>query len=125
MQNTQLYCKACAKPVRVVITEGVHHDGQAEVHDEEVVCLDLGEACAGTCPLGSVEPDAMVGRIIRNGLPTDGLTTIKANCPSCGVTTDMALYGGGRAACTVCGTSARWAVDHAEPRWDEPPKFKA
>jgi ribosomal protein S27AE len=47
----------------------------------------------------------MVGRIIRTGLPTDGLTTIKANCPSCAVTTEMALYGGGRAACTVCGSS--------------------
>jgi ribosomal protein S27AE len=116
MQHTQLYCRNCSRPVRVVITEGVHHDGQAEVHDEEVVCLDLGADCTGTCPLGAVEPDAMVGRIIRNGLPLDGLRTVAAMCPACGAQAEMALYGGGRAACTVCGVSARWAVDHAEPR---------
>lgn len=123
MQSTQLYCRNCNQPVRVVITEGVHHDGQAEVHDEEVVCLDLGESCTGTCPLGAVEPDAMVARIIKNGLPLDGLKTVRAHCPTCDAEAEMALYGAGRAACTVCGTSARWAVDHAEPRWKKPKKF--
>lgn len=123
MDGTKLYCKACTKAVRVVITEGAPHDGQAEVHDAEVVCLDLGDDCTGTCPLGAVEPDAMVGRIIRNGLPLDGLQTVMAICPACGALADMALYGRGRAACTICGVAARWAVDHAEPRWEQPPKF--
>lgn len=122
--NTKLYCKACAKAVRVVITPGVHHDGQAEVHDEEVVCLDLGEDCTGRCPLGEVEPDAMVARIVRNGLPLDGLRTVKATCPSCGAEADIALYGAGRAACTICGVGAVWMMDHAEPRWT-PPRYQA
>lgn len=124
METTTLKCKVCDKPVRVVVTEGVHHDSQAEAHDEEVACLDVGASCAGACPLGAVEPDAMVARIVRNGLPMDGLTTVKATCPSCGALADMALYGRGRAACTVCGMSARWVMDHAEPRW-EGPKYKA
>jgi hypothetical protein len=27
----------------------------------------------------------------------------------------MVLYGEGRAACSICGTAARWAFDHVVP----------
>lgn len=116
MKNAQLFCSACDRQVKVMISEAPLHEGQATLHDEEVVCLEIGDKCTGAlCPLGAVEPNAMVARIVRNGLPTDGLRTVRAVCPSCGVEAEIALYGRGRASCTVCGTSARWSLDHVEP----------
>lgn len=116
MKSAQLFCSACDRQVRVLITEAPLHDGQATLHDEEVVCLEIGDRCTGKlCPLGAVEPNAMVARIVRQGLPTGGLHTVKAVCPSCGAEAEMVLYGAGRAACTICGTSARWTLEHAEP----------
>ena len=33
------------------------------------------------CPLGAAEPNAMVSRIIHEGISTDGLRKVKATCP--------------------------------------------
>ncbi|MDX2208307.1 MAG: hypothetical protein SFU57_11745 [Gemmatimonadales bacterium] len=116
MHQTRLYCSACDREVRVVISEALAHDGQASLHDEEVVCLELGGHCTGNmCPVGAVAPREMVARLARNGLPTDGLRTLTAPCPTCGAEVEMVLYGNGKAACTVCGSEARWVVDHLEP----------
>ncbi|HLA89598.1 MAG TPA: hypothetical protein VJL28_04085 [Gemmatimonadaceae bacterium] len=116
MKSATLFCSACDRQVRVMITEAPLHDGQATLHDEEVVCLEIGDRCTGKlCPLGAVEPNAMVARLVRNGIPTEGLHTVQAVCPTCGAEAEMVLYGAGRAACTVCGTSARWTLEHAEP----------
>lgn len=116
MKSAQLFCGACDREVRVMITEAPDHEGQAPLHDEEVICLEIGEQCTGAlCPLGAVAPDAMVERLMRNGLPTDNLRTVRAECPTCGAETEMVLYGGGRAACSVCGAHARWTAEHIEP----------
>jgi hypothetical protein len=116
VKNLQLYCGACDREVRVLITPTLNDDGQAVLHDSEVVCLDIGSNCTGNmCPLGAAEPNAMVSRIIRNGIPLDTLSTVKARCPACDNDVEMVLYGEGRAACSVCGTAARWVVDHVEP----------
>ena len=116
MKSAQLFCSACDRQVRVMITDAPLHDGQATLHDEEVVCLEIGDRCTGSlCPLGAVAPNAMVARIVRNGLSTEGLQTVQASCPSCGTEAELVLYGGGRAACTVCGAGARWTIDHVEP----------
>ncbi len=116
MKSAQLFCSACDRQVRVMISEALAHDGQAILHDEEVVCLELGGHCNGNmCPIGAVAPREMVARIARNGLPTDGLRTVTALCPACGVDAEMVLYGSGKAACTLCATEARWVVDHIEP----------
>jgi hypothetical protein len=116
MRSHRLFCSACEREVNLVITDAPAHDGQATLLDSDVVCLEVGERCTGAlCPLGAVGPDAMVGRIVRNGLPTDGLRTVRATCPACDRETDLVLYGDGRAACTECGSPSRWRVDHAEP----------
>jgi hypothetical protein len=116
MKTQQLYCGACDREVRVMITETPPPDGQAPLHDEEVVCLEIGAQCTGNmCPIGATAPNAMVSRILRNGLPLDGLRTVQSLCPSCGLETEMVLYGEGRASCTACGTAARWTLEHAEP----------
>lgn len=115
MKNQQLYCGACDRPVRVLITEPLVGETQASVTDAEVICLEIGATCTGgMCPLGAAEPSAMVRRIVRNGVPLDGLETVLAHCPSCDRDTDMILYGSGRAGCAVCGATRRWVVGHLE-----------
>ena len=116
MKSHQLYCGACDKHVRVLISEALPGEHQATVHDDEVICLEIGSNCTGNmCPLGAAEPNAMVARLIHEGLPTDSLHTVKATCPSCGLDADFVLYGRGKASCTVCGTAARWEHEHIEP----------
>lgn len=116
MENHQLFCSACDREVRVLITPALNEQGQAVLHDSEVVCLDIGSKCTGNmCPLGAAEPNAMVSRIIRNGIPLDTLSTVTARCPACDNEAEIVLYGEGRAACSICGTAARWVVDHVEP----------
>ncbi len=115
MKTHQLYCSACDRPVRVLITEMPSVEGQAPLEDREVVCLEIGAKCTGSmCPLGAEEPSAMVRRIVRNGVPLDTLETVQAHCPSCDNEVEMILYGGGRAGCSVCGRTGRWVVDHVE-----------
>jgi ribosomal protein S27AE len=116
MKSHRLYCGACDREVRVLITGTPLYEEQAPLRDEEVVCLEIGQRCTGNmCPLGAAAPNEMVRRLIRNGIPLDTLQTVTAECPACENEAEMVLYGDGRAACSVCGTSARWVVDHVEP----------
>jgi hypothetical protein len=116
MKNHQMFCSACDREVRVMITDTPAMEDQASVHDEEMVCLDVGEQCVGNlCPIGAAAPNVMVSRIMRNGLPLEDKHTVRSFCPSCGLECEMVLYGEGRAACTSCGTAARWTLEHAEP----------
>jgi hypothetical protein len=106
MNVTKVFCSGCQRAVDVVVTDAAPDDAQANVTGTELVCLDIGAHCTGpTCPLGSAEPSAMVHRLIRNGLPTERLTTVKAHCEACGLDTDFALYGEHESACLVCGTA--------------------
>jgi len=116
MKNHLLYCSACDREVRVLISGTPLYEDQAPLRAEELICLDIGSRCTGNlCPLGAAAPNAMVGRLIRNGVPLDSLTTVTAECPACGSEAEMVLFGDGRAACSICGTAARWAFDHVVP----------
>ena len=115
MKNLKLFCGACDRPDNVLIEKGPAGEVQASIHDTEIVCLEIGAHCTGSmCPLGAAAPSAMVRRIVRNGIPLQTLETVTGKCPSCDVEAEMVLYGEGKAACSVCGATARWAVDHAE-----------
>lgn len=99
-----------------MITDAPQMEGHAELRDEEIVCLEIGAGCTGSlCPVGAAAPNAMIARLVRNGLPLDGMRMVRSLCPSCGLETDLVLYGEGRAACTACGSPAQWALEHAEP----------
>ncbi|MDH5233831.1 MAG: hypothetical protein OEW77_02660 [Gemmatimonadota bacterium] len=116
MRSARVFCSACDRPVSVMLSVAPRTDGQATLHDDEVVCLEIGDRCTGElCPIGAVAPHAMVARLVRLGLPTDALRTVNATCPTCEVQVEMVLYGGGKAACTVCGAAAHWVAGHAEP----------
>lgn len=115
MKAHELFCSACDRPVRVMIVEAPP-DHQATVHDDELVCLEIGEQCTGNlCPLGATAPSAMVSRLVRSGMPLNTLRTITSDCPACGASAEFVLYGQGLASCSLCGTNARWVVDHVEP----------
>ncbi len=106
MHYATMFCSGCDHDVRVLMTEDTAHDPQANVRDPELVCLEIGEWCTGTlCPLGAAEPNAMIARLVRGGLPLDSLATARGWCEVCERETDLALYGRNMAACTVCGTS--------------------
>ena len=116
MKSHQLYCGACDRPVRVLITEQALGETQAPVRDAEFICLEIGTTCTGRmCTLGADEPSAMVRRIVRNGIPLDSLETVPAHCPTCDRETEMILYGSGQAGCSTCGSTGRWVIDHLEP----------
>ena len=115
MKSHTLYCGACDNEVRVMITDTPSEDGQAPLHDSEMVCLEIGERCNGNlCPLGAIAPAEMVTRLLRNGLPVEGLRTVRAHCPSCELDNEIILFGDGRAMCSACGTAARWVAEHVE-----------
>ncbi len=42
MQTQNIYCAACEHQVHVLITDPPTTDGQASLHDSELVCLDVG-----------------------------------------------------------------------------------
>jgi uncharacterized Zn finger protein (UPF0148 family) len=116
MKDHQLFCSACDRQVRVLISEAPVGEHQATVHDDELICLEIGDHCTGSmCPLGAAEPNAMVARLVHEGLPLDGLKTAMDTCPSCGMQAEFVLYGKGMASCTVCGTAAKWVAEHVEP----------
>lgn len=106
MKQQQMFCSGCDRNVHVLATDMVPDDAQANIHDPEIVCLEIGEWCTGNlCPLGAAAPSAMVTRLIHNGLALDHLTTVRGFCDACGMENDLALYGRDMAACLVCGTS--------------------
>ncbi len=104
MWTQKMYCSGCDRDVPVLMSAAVDHETQANVHDPELVCLEIGDQCSGAlCPLGAAEPNAMVARLIRSGLPLDGLTLVRSWCGECGRQTEIALFGGDKATCTECG----------------------
>jgi hypothetical protein len=106
MHYATMYCSGCDHDVRVLMTSEAPHDTQANVPDPELVCLEIGEWCTGAlCPLGAAEPNAMVSRLVRTGLPLDGLVLARGWCDVCERESDLALFGGTKAACTVCGAA--------------------
>jgi hypothetical protein len=104
MKVRQMYCSGCDRDVPVLAEDPLDHEAQANVHDPQLVCLEIGDWCTGQlCPLGAAEPSAMVARLVRSGESLEGLTLVAAWCPVCERRTELALYGGDRAACTECG----------------------
>jgi len=106
MKVQKMYCSGCDRDVPVLIGDAVDHETQANVQDPTLVCLEIGDWCTGAmCPLGAAEPSAMVSRLVRSGESLEGLTLVHAWCSVCERETDLALYGGDKAACTECGSN--------------------
>ncbi len=98
------YCSACDKDVRIVITDEPSQDGQANLHDSEIVCLEIGDQCTGSmCPIGAAPLSVMAARLVRNGLQTVIQPVITARCPDCDRVTSHVIVEPSRATCLECG----------------------
>jgi len=106
--NTQIaYCSACDRDVRIVVTDEPSQDGHANVHESEIVCLEIGHDCTGAlCPIGATAPVVMAARLVRNGLQTIFQPMFSAHCPGCERTTLHVMIEPTHATCTECGTTS-------------------
>lgn len=104
MEVQMAYCSACDRDVQIAFpTEPSVHDGQANVMDTEVVCLEIGHECTGAmCPIGAQPPAVMAVRLIRNGLKPVMHRLLLARCDSCDSIEKFALIDATHATCTTC-----------------------
>ena len=107
METQLAYCSACDQNVRIVVTDPPTHDGQANLHDVEVVCLEIGSQCTGAlCPIGATSPTAMMARLVKSGLGVTIQPIITAQCGGCDRRTDHVVVDPKYATCGECGTTA-------------------
>ena len=98
------YCSACDRDVQIAFpTEPTVHDGQANVMDTEVVCLEIGHQCTGAmCPVGAQPPAVMAVRLIRSGVKPIMHRLQVARCEACDSIEKFALIDATHATCTTC-----------------------
>ena len=109
MHMHSAYCSARDQNVRVAMTEEPAHDGQANLHDVEVICLDYGEQCTGDfCPAFGLPRVLMGVRLARIGEANATLPTIVAKCQGCDELTSLKVIDPTLVVCSNCGTTNRW-----------------
>ena len=109
--NTQLtYCSARGRSVRIAVTDRPTHDGQAPLHDAELVCLDVGGHCtASRCPVCGLPAEALAARLVHNGFQTPFDPVVKLRCAVCEHVTEYVVVGERFATCAECGTTVDYA----------------
>lgn len=112
MKTHMAYCSACDRDVQIAVPdEPVEPDGQATIHDTEIVCMEIGEKCTGAmCPIGAQPPAVMAVRLVRSGLKPVMQPIVTARCESCEEMTKFALINPEYATCTACGTTVKRAT---------------
>lgn len=107
MKTTMAYCSACDRDVMIALGDEPVFDGQANLPDPEVVCLEIGHTCTGSmCPIGAQPPAVMAVRLVRSGLKPVVQPIVAAQCDACDAVTPFAVISDELATCTVCGHSA-------------------
>lgn len=110
--NTRLaYCSACDRDVMVALPEATDFvDGQANIRDPEIVCLEIGHRCTGSmCPVGAQPTAVMAVRLVRSGLDTAIQPLVTARCQSCDQVSKFAVINRQYATCTMCGVTTESA----------------
>ena len=112
MRELAMQCPKRGQVVRLVMTDDAVHDSQAPVHDETLVCLEVGAACGeSACPVCGHPVAVMDALLVRSGLPlTPGHRRVKGTCEACERETEQVLSAGGYLTCTECGATRGWAV---------------
>jgi hypothetical protein len=112
METHKVFCSACDRDVNVVITDEPSQDGHANLHDAEVVCLEIGERCTGNlCPIGATSPTVMAARLVHNGLQTVMHPLVSLACDNCYRVTSHVLIDRRFATCTECGATVERAFE--------------
>ena len=106
MQRQIAYCSVCDRDVQLVVTDELSHDGQANLHEGEIVCLEIGDRCASCrCPISDTQPAVMAARLIRNELQTPLNPVVVRECARCGRNTQHVLIEHSWATCNECGAT--------------------
>jgi hypothetical protein len=106
MKTNIAFCSACDREVRIVTTDDPPHDSQANVHDAEIVCLEIGKSCTGSlCPIGATTPAVMAARLVRNGLQATVHPLVSRTCERCDRVTTHVLIERHFATCSECGAT--------------------
>ena len=101
METRIAYCSACDQDVRIVITDEPSQDGHANLHDSEIVCLEIGHQCTGNlCPVGATAPVVM-----RNGLQSKLHPIVTMECSTCGEARSFVVLDEFKATCSECGST--------------------
>lgn len=104
MQARTVFCSACDQDVKIMVTDVPSQDGHANLHDAEVVCLEIGHHCTGSlCPVGATSPTVMAARLVRTGLQTKLHPIVKRECLDCGMEREFIVIDKAHAVCSVCG----------------------
>ena len=104
MQTRSVFCSACDQDVRIVVTDEPSQDGHANLHDAEVVCLEIGHHCTGSlCPVGATSSTVMAARLVRNGLQTRMHPVVRRACAGCREEREFIMIDRSRAVCSACG----------------------
>ena len=110
MKTQLIYCAARRRDVHVGVTDVPTHDGQAPLHDAELVCLDIAGHCAATrCPVCGVSAEVLAARLVHNGLQTPLNPIVKLRCAVCDHVTEYVVVGERYATCVECGTTLDYA----------------
>ena len=115
MKALNMYCGARDTDVGVLVTDAPTADGQANLLDADLLCLEVGERCTGSmCPLGAEAPSAFLSRLARDGLLAEWISTDRAVCDRCERVADFILLGDGRAICCECGSAVLRLTPYCE-----------
>ena len=113
METKTAFCPRCDSPVRVTITAGpTASGGQANIQDDQVVCLDFHDECGeGTCPLYGLPGIVMGVRLARSGLkPISEWDTVSGLCSGCEEPVSLEILDDKYAYCPQCGTTNEWQL---------------
>lgn len=106
MKTTMAYCSACDRDVMIALSDEPVFEGQANLPDPEVICMEIGHKCTGAmCPIGAQPPAVMAVRLVRSGLKPIVQPLVAARCDGCDQVTNFAVIDERTVTCTVCGTS--------------------
>jgi hypothetical protein len=111
MREITLYCSGRDKNVKAVVTDEPREEGQAEVFDTEIICLEIGVGCTGgSCPVSAVSVEAMDARLARSGLRPELHCHLTGTCPACDRETEQVLSAGGYLHCTECNSTRKATI---------------
>lgn len=114
METSTVYCTACNRHVQVTQTPAPLHSGEANLGEDELVCLTYSPCCPPEkCPVANLPSVVMGVRLARSGMtPEKAWRTIRMHCDGCDGDSELEVLDSAYAFCPTCGTTSRLPVLH-------------
>jgi len=115
-ESWKAYCSTCRSMVQLTRSQGPSLDGQANIPDEEVVCLDYGCDCSQEeeCPVTGRLGLVMAFRLARSRIDEERWPLIEGRCPACGQEGELKQLARHYVYCTICETPSLTSAVVAE-----------